>query len=226
MMAAVYGREEIVKILLEAGANKEAKSKNGEMTPLIRACFQGHIAVVKLLIDAKANTEAKAKNGKTALDYAKQQHHDHCVALLQGLTPPPMTEEEARRLAAAEGLQLLPADNVTGFKGVTRNSKVPKSPTFSAKMRLGNKIHNLGCSFRSAAEAALVVARFLGPPPVEPPAAAPPPMMMLLAAAAAHDVPDSSERLLRADSSECLPPDDEPAAVSGVKRSREVSSEY
>ena len=95
MMAAVYGREEIVKILLEAGANKEAKSKNGEMTPLIRACFQGHIAVVKLLIDAKANTEAKAKNGKTALDYAKQQHHDHCVALLQGLTPPPMTEEEA-----------------------------------------------------------------------------------------------------------------------------------
>ena len=136
---------------------------------------------------------------------------------------PPMTEEEARRLAAAEGLELLPADNATGFKGVTRNSK---SPTFSAKMRLGNKIHNLGCSFRSAAEAALVVARFLGPPPVEPPAAAAPPMMMLLAAAAAHDVPDSSERLLRADSSECLPPHDEPAAVSGVKRSREESSGY
>ena len=52
---------------------------------------------------------------------------------------------------ARQGLELLPADNATGFKGVTRNSK---SPTFSAKMRLGNKIHNLGCSFRSAAEAA------------------------------------------------------------------------
>ena len=35
---------------------------------------------------------------------------------------PPMTEAEAKRLAEAEGLQLVVSNNTVGFKGVSRNA--------------------------------------------------------------------------------------------------------
>ena len=71
-----------------------------------------------------------------------------------------MTEAEARQLAEQEGLVLLPADNVTGFKGVSRNGS--KSTLFMAQIRQDGKTHKLG-TYVTAAEAALAYARHLGP---------------------------------------------------------------
>ena len=71
-----------------------------------------------------------------------------------------MTEAEARRLAAEEGLQRGPADNATGWKGVSSSSNSSSNP-FMASIRQDGKKH-LGV-YTSAAEAALAVARFLGP---------------------------------------------------------------
>ena len=89
-----------------------------------------------------------------------------------------MTEAEARRLAAEEGLQLLPADNTCGFKGVSRSGSGSSRP-FQALTRQDGKQHRLGC-FSSTAEAALAVARFIGPEgcaaALAPPADAEPPM--------------------------------------------------
>ena len=75
----------------------------------------------------------------------------------------PMTEAEAHRLAAAEGLVLVLAPgNASGFKGVSRNngSISPKSG-YCAQFCQGGKTVRLG-SFSSAAEAALAYARHLG----------------------------------------------------------------
>ena len=75
----------------------------------------------------------------------------------------PMTEAEAHRLAAAEGLTLVLAPgNASGFKGVSRNngSISPKSG-YCAQFCQGGKTVRLG-SFSSAAEAALAYARHLG----------------------------------------------------------------
>ena len=87
--------------------------------------------------------------------------------------------------AAAEGLTLLRVENPrssTGFKGVTRggNSRKP----FHAQLTRGGRNH-LG-NFATAEEAALAVARFLGPEGVAAALAAPMTAAEAHAAAAAE----------------------------------------
>ena len=75
-----------------------------------------------------------------------------------------MTAAEAHAAAAAEGLALLRAENATGFKGECRRRtyRVPNvSKPFKASLRHGGRTNSLG--FATAEEAALAVARFLGP---------------------------------------------------------------
>ena len=71
-----------------------------------------------------------------------------------------MTAAEALAAAAAEGLTLVPAENATGFKGVEPTPIAPAS--LSRRSLRGGRSMNLGC-FATAEEAALAVARFLGP---------------------------------------------------------------
>ena len=72
-----------------------------------------------------------------------------------------MTAEEAIALAAAEGLTLVRAENPTGFKHVSRNPRSASKP-FNSKLKRGGRHKYLG-QFATAAEAALAVARFVGP---------------------------------------------------------------
>ena len=78
----------------------------------------------------------------------------------------PMTAAEAHAAAADWGLALLRADNPTGFKYVSRGGGVSKP--FAAQLRHGGRKNYLG-TFATAEEAALAVARFLGPEGVAPP---------------------------------------------------------
>ena len=71
-----------------------------------------------------------------------------------------MNPAEAHAAAAAEGLALLRAENATGFKGVNRNTG--RGKPFQASLKHGGQNNSLG-SFATAEEAALAVARFLGP---------------------------------------------------------------
>ena len=77
-----------------------------------------------------------------------------------------MTAAEAHAAAAAEGLALLRADNPTGFKGVSRSGSGSKP--FQAQLWRGGRNKTLG-RFATAEEAALAVARFLGPAGAAPP---------------------------------------------------------
>ena len=69
---------------------------------------------------------------------------------------PPLTSEEARQQARAEGLTLLKADNKAGYFGVCHNPGQPKP--YQAQVRRGDTTVHLGC-FATAEEAALCVAR-------------------------------------------------------------------
>ena len=71
-----------------------------------------------------------------------------------------MTAAEAHAAAAAEGLALVCAENAAGFKGVKRSDCV--STRFEARLKRGGRDVYLG-TFATAEEAALAVARFLGP---------------------------------------------------------------
>ena len=48
--AAKYGNEEIVKLIVQYGAEVDIKSYNGN-TPLIKASEAGHEGIVKFLLD-------------------------------------------------------------------------------------------------------------------------------------------------------------------------------
>eukprot|EP00964_Phaeocystis_antarctica_P146030 scaffold112224_cov66-Phaeocystis_antarctica.AAC.3 len=69
----------------------------------------------------------------------------------------PLTSEEARQQAHAEGLTLLVAGNKTGYFGVHLNQTSKSKPYVAQVKRGGKKVH-LG-SFATAEEAALSVAR-------------------------------------------------------------------
>jgi ankyrin repeat protein len=57
----------LVTLLLAAGANAEAVTRNAALTPLLVAATHGHAGVVEVLLKAGANAEARSSDQATAL---------------------------------------------------------------------------------------------------------------------------------------------------------------
>jgi ankyrin repeat protein len=79
--ASFYGHAEMVAMLLNAGADKNAKVASG-FTPLFAATEKGHAECLQLLLDAGADKEVKTKKGFTPLLMASQEGHAECLQLL------------------------------------------------------------------------------------------------------------------------------------------------
>lgn len=77
-IAAMYGWDEIAKLLLENNAEVNNKGQFG-MTALHRAARSGHYDVAKVLIDAGADLKVTDIYGKTPLRYATENGHS-CLA--------------------------------------------------------------------------------------------------------------------------------------------------
>ena len=80
-VAALNGHGEVVKILLDVGANYETPNKNG-WTPLSSAAEKGHGEVVKILLEKGANYETQQKQGATPLNSAANTGHGEVVKIL------------------------------------------------------------------------------------------------------------------------------------------------
>lgn len=72
----------IVKMLLDAGANINAKDDSG-WTSLMYASCNGHKDVVEFLLVSKADVNIKNQWGKTALKYALKYDHIDIIDLLK-----------------------------------------------------------------------------------------------------------------------------------------------
>ncbi|MCJ1238656.1 hypothetical protein MMC14_006647 [Varicellaria rhodocarpa] len=70
-MTAAKGHDEVVKFLLEKGANIDTINEKGR-TPLMEAALCGRPAVVKRLVRAGASINIKDRSGCTALDLARK----------------------------------------------------------------------------------------------------------------------------------------------------------
>jgi len=83
--ASGNGRAEVVRILLEHGADPIAQSKRG-WAPLHRASDRGHVEVVRLLIGFGAGVSARDDQGWTPLHWASDRGHADvaCVLLEHG----------------------------------------------------------------------------------------------------------------------------------------------
>ena len=80
--AASRGLTKSVEILLNAGANVDAKTKTEEKTALLLATDQGHTDIVRALIAWRSNVNARDNDGKTALIIAAARGHTDIVQFL------------------------------------------------------------------------------------------------------------------------------------------------
>ena len=82
MMASTNGRTEVVKLLLDKGAEVNLKNNYG-ITALFMASANGHTEIVKLLLDKGAEVNVKnTDDGVTALFMASANGHTGIVKLL------------------------------------------------------------------------------------------------------------------------------------------------
>jgi len=81
-VAVQLGNEEVVRILLVAGADTEARDLD-ETTPLLHAAERGDVAVIKLLLGAGADVTARNRGGGTPLHVCVQRRdNEEVVGLL------------------------------------------------------------------------------------------------------------------------------------------------
>ncbi|KAH7117287.1 hypothetical protein B0J13DRAFT_514240, partial [Dactylonectria estremocensis] len=83
MVASYYGHHIVVKLLLEKGAEIDAKdSEYDSRTPLSWAAANGREAIIKLLLEKGADVESKDQWGRTPLLRAAGNGHEAIVKLL------------------------------------------------------------------------------------------------------------------------------------------------
>lgn len=81
MEASLFGREAIVELLIDRGANVDAVDV-ADWTPLMLAAQEGNDRIVNLLLDNGASTDASGKDGLTALMVSIQSGHERVMRLL------------------------------------------------------------------------------------------------------------------------------------------------
>ncbi|EMP23877.1 Ankyrin repeat and SOCS box protein 3 [Chelonia mydas] len=101
------GHTEIIKLLLEKGANKECVDDFG-ITPLFIAAQYGKLESLRVLLSHGANVNCQAKDKATPLFIAAQEGHAECVELLlsKGANPNLYCNEEEWQLPIHAAAQM------------------------------------------------------------------------------------------------------------------------
>ena len=81
MLAAEYGRVEIARLLLEAGADEDLQNQDGK-TALMLAVESGHAEIARLLLEAGADKDLQDQLGHTAVMLATLNNNMEMARML------------------------------------------------------------------------------------------------------------------------------------------------
>lgn len=82
-LAAFFGHEDVVALLLERGAEPDAEARNAlRVRPLHSAAAGNHTEIARLLLDHGADPNARQEGGFTPLHAAAQNGNEELYALL------------------------------------------------------------------------------------------------------------------------------------------------
>ena len=82
ILAASLGETELVRTLLQAGAEVNLRNAKDGTTALMWAANTGAMATVRLLLEAGARADLKAHDGWSAVEAARSAGHEDIAALL------------------------------------------------------------------------------------------------------------------------------------------------
>jgi hypothetical protein len=102
MQAAAYGHLDICRLLIDKGAQMEAKDSNGN-TPLHFAAANGHLEIVRLLCDRGADIEAHDDDGCRSLHYSAYYGH---ISVVKELLEVRNAEINARTITGRTALKI------------------------------------------------------------------------------------------------------------------------
>uniref|UniRef100_A0A131XKV7 Putative myotrophin n=1 Tax=Hyalomma excavatum TaxID=257692 RepID=A0A131XKV7_9ACAR len=70
--AADYGQADVLRYLIDKGADVNAKDKYG-ISPLLAAIWEGHTACVKLMVEKGASKDGRTPEGQSYMEAAEKQ---------------------------------------------------------------------------------------------------------------------------------------------------------
>ncbi|RWS15412.1 hypothetical protein B4U79_11950 [Dinothrombium tinctorium] len=82
--AADYGQKDIIRFLIEKGANVNALDKHG-ISPLLAAIWEGHTDCIKLMIEKGASIDGKTPEGLTYFEAAEKQEIKNLLKSLKAI---------------------------------------------------------------------------------------------------------------------------------------------
>ncbi len=95
--AAQEGRDSVVAVLLEAGADSNLADGDDRVRPLHTAAGEGRVRIVRRLLRAGANPNLRAKGMGTPLHLAAAYGHLHCArSLVRGGAKVSLRDEDGK----------------------------------------------------------------------------------------------------------------------------------
>ena len=127
--AALTGNAELVRVLLEAGAEIDHKSSDGR-TALLTACLTGKMEIIRQLLDRGANVNVRAIDGRTCLNFAAIRNLPELVELLlaHGADPGIRSNDQLSPFDVALLRSAGPAARVLATHGATIDLKSARAP--------------------------------------------------------------------------------------------------
>ena len=80
--ATRYGKENVLKLLIETGVDINCNVHKYGLTPLMVASIFGHIECLKLLIQSRVDLDMEDESGRTALQHAARSFESSCFTTL------------------------------------------------------------------------------------------------------------------------------------------------